>query len=505
MAVRWQTFPIKFEGGLISNLGKLEQGIAAPGSATTLQNFEVSIKGGYDKVLGYEKFSTTVVPNTGQIVGVITPGINEVLVLRNSNYYYSTGTSWTNKGTTSSGGQSYLDFDTYKFAADKKTVVVDGVNVPAFFNHTSKALAFSSTTEPEVIGAKSVKVFKNHLFYGKNNFLTFAAPFTDDDFTPANGAGQINIGDDIVDLIVFREQLIIFCVNSIYRLTGNTLADFILQPITRNTGCIAPKTVQEVGGDIMYLGPDGIRYLSATERVGDFGLTRASEKIQQEVVNLTSGNPRFSSVTISKKNQYRIFSFLSSVLKEFSEGFIATKFSNQTVEDIAWSKQKGIKVHSIDKVLDNDSEFIAFCSDTDYVYRLDSGSSYDGANIECIFETPYMPISDPKIRKTFYKHTLYVKPNGLMNLMCGLRFDYLQSDVKQPPVFYLSANASGSIYGSSSTVYGSALYGSSSEGQYYDNVLGSAFVVALRYYDNSTNPSFNLNFANLEFRQNERN
>ena len=42
MATQWQTFPIEFRGGLISNLSPLQQGSNAVGSATLLQNFESS-------------------------------------------------------------------------------------------------------------------------------------------------------------------------------------------------------------------------------------------------------------------------------------------------------------------------------------------------------------------------------------------------------------------------------------------------------------------------------
>jgi len=47
MATQWQTHPVKLEGGLITNLGRLEQGIDAPGSATQLTNYEPSVEKGY--------------------------------------------------------------------------------------------------------------------------------------------------------------------------------------------------------------------------------------------------------------------------------------------------------------------------------------------------------------------------------------------------------------------------------------------------------------------------
>jgi len=38
MADAWQTYPVEFKGGLVSNLSPLQQGANLPGSATVLQN-----------------------------------------------------------------------------------------------------------------------------------------------------------------------------------------------------------------------------------------------------------------------------------------------------------------------------------------------------------------------------------------------------------------------------------------------------------------------------------
>lgn len=62
---KWQTFPVEFRGGLVTNLSPLQQGINAPGSATILRNFEPSIEGGYRRVNGFDKYDSTIVPPYG--------------------------------------------------------------------------------------------------------------------------------------------------------------------------------------------------------------------------------------------------------------------------------------------------------------------------------------------------------------------------------------------------------------------------------------------------------
>lgn len=504
MPTKWETFPIKLQGGLITNLGRIEQGINAPGSATILQNFEPDVRGGYTRIVGYQKYSTTVVPGSGQIFGVIALSETEALVARGTAYQYSTGTTWTAKLTLTNPAISRIRSDSYNFTGTRQTVVVDGVNPPAYFDHGAKTLVYAIGAPTDVVGASRAKVFKNHLFFAKGRILSFSSPFLSDDFNPANGAGTINIGDDITGLVVFRDQLIIFCLNSIRKITGSSVSDFILSPVAMNTGCLCGDTVQEIGGDLMYLGPDGIRYLSATERNNDFGLVRASEKIQKKVLAVTNSNCIYSSVTISEKNQYRLFYYIDTVPVDASRGFLATKYSDQSADDIAWAELVGFKVYGISKCQTRDGEIILFVSETGYVYTMEIGSSLDGANIEAIFETPYMPISDPKIRKTIYKHTLFVQPTGLMEISAALKYDYEQPDSSPPSPFTVRSESSLSVYGAASSIYGVTRYSYPAEEQYYDNVLGGGFTVAIRYRSNDTRPPYNLNFTILEYRTNER-
>jgi len=61
----WQTYPVEFRGGLITNLSPLQQGINAPGSARILRNFEPSVEGGYRRIEGYDKYDSNIIPPYG--------------------------------------------------------------------------------------------------------------------------------------------------------------------------------------------------------------------------------------------------------------------------------------------------------------------------------------------------------------------------------------------------------------------------------------------------------
>jgi hypothetical protein len=511
MATQWQTFPIEFRGGLISNLSPLQQGTNAVGSATILQNFESSKEGGYSKIKGFDKFSTTAVSGSGPILALKVISSGRIVVARQNasnvtEYYYGTGTTWTSMGARPLlGGKAKHVL--YNLDGDDKVIFVDSNNYPATYNTAGNTIT-AITGSTDVLGAENVAVFKDTAFYAKGNNLYFTAPFTVDDFSAANGAGSINVANEITGLAVFRDQLIVFTTDTIKRITGNTTADFQVSPITDRIGCINGDTIQEVGGDIMYLAPDGIRLLSATDRIGDFGLDIASDPIAKDATTFLGSTPNFCSVLMREKAQYRIFAYIESEQHEAAKGLIATKFVSQGASGISWSTTYGIKAFVADSRYTNTAESIAFANTDGYVYMLDTGSSFDGLPIEAIYESPYMPLSDPQMRKSFYKMTLYAEPTGSMSLDLNVKYDFgtsTNTGVIQPSTQSIeSTGTSVFIFGESTSVFNTATYGGELDKVYNTNIIGSGKTIAIRIEDNSTNPTFTLDTALLEFRQNDR-
>tara|TARA_B100000925_G_scaffold291851_1_gene281917 strand:+ start:2908 stop:5247 length:2340 start_codon:yes stop_codon:yes gene_type:complete len=432
-------------------------------------------------------------------------------------YYYSTNTDWifTAVGTNTNGGK--INHAEYNFDGDDKIIFVDGTSYPSLYNVTNNTqtnlTASSTNINTDVQGAERVVIFKNTAFYSKENNLYFTAPSTVDNFSIADGAGVINLAHDITGMSVFRDQLIIFTTSTISRLTGSSTADFQLQPITENIGCIDGDTVQEIGGDIMYLAPDGLRLLSATDRIGDFALDVASDKIKEDVSAFLAGSTAYCSTVLREKSQYRIFSFSSSGSVAAAEGLIATKKSAQGSAGIEWSTTRGIKAKVVDSVYNrsNSAETIAFANDDGYAYILDSGNTFDGTTIEAIMQTAFMPIDDPQIRKTFYKAVLFINPEAAIDLDFNLKFDFdslTRKDILQPSSINITTSGNSvAFFGAIATNFsasGGKIFGSTLEKIYPTNVIGSGDTVALRVTDKTTNPSFTLDTCILEYKRNDR-
>jgi hypothetical protein len=342
--------------------------------------------------------------------------------------------------------------------------------------------------------------FKNQLFFAKGDKLVFTAPYTDDDFNPANGAGTIAVGATITGLTVFRDQLIIFCESKIERLTGNTLADFVKQPITENIGCVDADTIQEVGSDVMFLGPDGLRLLSGTDKFGDFSIATVSKVIQNEFTDLIESGTSFASVLVKKKSQYRLFRYNDTSTEQGSLGIIGTQLAGVEGEYFGWSETRGIKVFVADSNYFNKVETVVFGNDRGYVFELEQGSTFDGETIVATCASPYVFINDPNVRKTFYKLVLYTEPTGSMDLDINLRFDFNRQGVIQPETININ-NTSGitTFYGSPTSLYGTSTFVGTFERVLDTQLVGSGFTVSLEIRCDKPVPSFALDAATLEF------
>lgn len=475
----------------------LVNGASQTGSSLVIDGLtDVPQVGDTFSVAGVEKVYTVIATVTVTSGGA-TLSINPALASSPANNAVVT---WLSVNYT---GGIKLRTAKYRTNSVDKIVGVNETNYPFIWNDTTFT---SLDTNADLLGADFVVFHKNQLFFANEDKLIFSAPYTDTDFTAANGAGVINVGAIITGIIVFREALIIFTDKSISQLVGNTIVDFNLQPITRNVGCVASDTIQEIGGDIIFLGPEGLRLLSASDRIGDFNLGVVSKPIQAEATELISSSSSFASVVIKQKSQYRLLGFNASVTTEAAKGILGTQTVGDNTSFIAWAETVGIKAFVADSNYINQTETIVFANSTGYVYQMESGNSFDGGDISASFATPYVPVNDPRIRKTFYKMFLYTDPQGSVNMSTNLKLDFDDFGSIQPETITLSNVNSSSVgfYGTSTAKYGATKYGTKLKKLFQTQVIGSGFSVSLQFVSEGTDPPFSLDAATLEYSNHDR-
>ena len=299
------------QGGLVLNRSTF---MMQPGEALELQNFEPDIEGGYRRINGFSKYLSAIVPATSsdseKILMVATFG-DLVVAARGEKIFSGTagGSSWTERDTGRTSAGTYA-FERYNFDGNDKLIVVDGTNAPTFFN---TAMSATDVSNSDVAGSKFVTAFRSHMFYAGTSAapqtLFFSQPFDEDAFSSGQGAGSIKVDDTITGLKVFRDNLFIFCENRIFKLSGSSSSDFAISAVTRDIGCINGSTIQEFAGDLIFLGPDGLRTVAGTARIGDVELGTISSNVQSIFDDNLSSASQFQSVVIPDRTQYRIFCF----------------------------------------------------------------------------------------------------------------------------------------------------------------------------------------------------
>ena len=498
MADESQVTPSAFncEGGLVLNKSTF---MMQPGEALELENFEPDIEGGYRRISGYSKYVSVIVPYTSsaseKVLMVATFGSN-VLAARGTSIYSATpgGSSWTSIDSGRTGASKYR-FERFNFDGTDKIIFVDGTNAPVVFN---SSLSATDVSDSSVAGSKYVVSFKNHMFYaGKSTTkqeIVFSQPFDEDAFSSGAGAGSIKVDDEITGIKVFRDDLFIFCETRIFKLAGSSSANFAVADVTRDIGCINGDTIQEFAGDLIFLGPDGLRTIAGTARIGDVELGTISSNVQSIFNDNIANATEFDSVVITDKTQYRIFFTKSSVGENQTKGIICVL----KAQKFEFSEIVGIKPSCADSFVSEGNVIVLHGAyQTGYIYRQESGNTFDGTSILGKYRSPDLTFNDPGIRKHMQRVIVNYKPEAAIDADLFVRYDYEDKDSPRPAAYPLDSEDVVAIYGSS--VYGVPTYGGRSQPLVRQAVEGSGFAVALRVNDGGTTAPYSLKGFQLEY------
>ena len=539
------------------------------GAASILQNFEPSVKGGYRRLSGTSKYSTSQVGSSSATILGVAVFNSGVVVAQSTNVYFGTGSSWTSIDSSRSSAGRYR-FEKYNFTTNEERLIfTDDANFASVYNGTTvmdikgstvlakTGSASSSSTSLSVTDASGiiagmyitgtsvgsgakvssisgttvtmsvattgtissatvnfaglgtaptdpsmVAAFKNHMFYAgmssEPNTITFSAPGDENDFSAGNGAGSLNVDSTIVALKSFRDSLIIFCEDRIYKLEGSALADFAVAPVSRNVGCSDAYSVQEIGGDVIFLAPDGLRTIAGTARIGDVELGTVSKQIQDRISDV--GFNKISSVVIRNKSQYRLFYPTTGGVESASKGIIGVLKSNPSGQ-IGWeySDIRGIKPACCDSGFVSGTEKIVHGGFDGYVYLQESGNTFAGTAMTAIYRSPDLTMGDAGIRKNMQRINVNYDPEGAVNVSMFMKYDFEDASTPQPSAYTLTTADTAAVYGDSGALYGSAVYDAEGIPIVRQSVEGSGFTVVVRLEDTSSNPPITLKGFELEF------
>ena len=401
-------YGVSCKGGLNTNLNQFEM-LAQPGVATSLENFEVDSDGGYRRINGFAPFGgdDAARPNsTNSILGLFVYADGLIACSGTNVYFTLDGETWLqiNRASVAGGGDNYSTFTGRSVAARTSQdqcnfTVYEGDSIYGELVITDE----SSATKPFYFKMTGTGVLSNRTYFAKEitvsgtvypttciihdthlvvagdsnnpNTIYYSGTSDIDDFT-STGSGTIKLDDKVIGIRSFREDLVIFCKNSIYKLQNiNNSSTIAVTPVTKNVGCLDNHSIQEIGGDLVFLSPDGVRTIAGTARIGDVELSSVSRQIQSIINDIAKKIDTYvmDSVVLRQKSQYRIFYTTTSEASSGAKGIIGSLTSN----GFEWSETKGVQCRAvtsgfnyagIEKIYHGDSN--------GYVYLHDSGNSF---------------------------------------------------------------------------------------------------------------------------------
>ena len=493
MADNIASFKVFCSGGLNTSRDVLSQGETSPGSAIALINYEPSVTGGYRKINGYANEYGTV-PGSSGVLGVcVANGVNDgILACRyntiDDDYFYkwnSTTEVWdtiTTPATVDVSTVTKIRFSKFNWGIPK-VFLTDGVNPAASYDGTTYTQVTSSFAPS---APKLSTTFQNHMFIAgdpsEDTNLYFSAPYNELDYSPANGAGVINVGFPIVAIKPFRDALYVFGSNNIRKLIGNSIANFVLENVTDDLGCLATDSVIEIGGDLLFLSQDGLRPVSGTNKIGDVNLETVSKDIQSVFTDIVFDVDLegLNAVVIRQKTQFRIFFKAAD-----SQGIIGGFRLGQEGLQFEYGQLLGIEATCADSGYIGQNEFVIHGDSTGKVHRQERGNSFDGQPIFSIYQTPYLHMQDPEQRKVLYSVNTYLRSEGDNTIVLSAVYDYEDFNTLSPTNYTITTAGAAAFY--NEALYDStAIFDGNPSPVQRVNISGSAKAASFKYVTNDT-------------------
>jgi len=275
----------------------------------------------------------------------------------------------------------------------------------------------------------------------------------------------------------------VFGSNFIQKIEVDSTGTFTIKDVTDNIGSIAPDTVIEIGGDIMFLSPDGFRPVAGTSRIGDVEIETISKPIQLLILDIINNTDvsEMNAVAIRNKSQVRFFYGGDDNDKTNSYGIIGglrLGEAGQSKVQWEWGRLLGIRSNVATSKFINGREIVIHGDFDGLVYTQESGNNFDGDDILSIFAPPYLDQGDTEVRKNYRTINYFMRPEGSVDFNLALSFDWGDSGTAIPTSFEATLVGSPTVYGGVGVLYGSvgAVYGSINPNLRF-NINGSGFSV----------------------------
>jgi len=312
----------------------------------------------------------------------------------------------------------------------------DGVNRGFEFDGTVYAPIHTGMTSDI---PTRVAFHKQHLFFAFGESVQFSGLGLPYQWNPIVGAGEIALTNTVTNFLVqpgnqSTGAMAIYTDSDTFILYGSSSADWNLVSYNVGTGA-KPYTAQNLAQSYVF-DDRGVINLQTSLNYGNFDSAAITLNIRpfvQQRRNLATG----SSLN-REKAQYRVF---------FSDSYALylTISNNQLLGAMPVQFPNAVTVACEGESPDG-AETSFFGSTNGYVYRLDAGTSFDGAEISANLVLVFNAIKSPRILKRYRKGSLEITGTSYAEFTVSYDLGYSTTDLGQNTGSSYSSNLVASFW-----------------------------------------------------------
>lgn len=299
----------------------------------------------------------------------------------------------------------------------------DGVNRGFEFDGTV-LVPITTGTSPDT--PKHLSEFKKHLFWAFQTSVVFSGPGLPYQYAALNGAGELACGDTVTG---FKRQagneasaaLEITCLEQTQILYGAGLYTWDLQTFKEGTGA-QHYSVQNLGRTYA-MDANGVIDLHHVQAYGNFEQVTLTWPIKTFITEKRS-RVAYSAVC-RQKSQYRVF---------FTDGtgLYMTLVNGKLLGTTQVLFPTAVYCAYTGQLANGDEVLYAGSATGGYVYELDKGSSFDGAEITAYIQFNWNAMKQPRLLKEFFKAALEIQGNFYAAFNFAYALAYSDSEQPQP-------------------------------------------------------------------------
>jgi hypothetical protein len=231
------------------------------------------------------------------------------------------------------------------------------------------------------------------------------------------GAGEIGFGTEVTDVVQANETAVaIFGEKKIGTLTGTDVNNFVLDTLTEEAGA-DPDSAQRIARTI-YVDKRGLRDLAATQAFGNFKTGTLSGKFEKYFrVKRKAGATIVGSFLSRTKSQYRLV---------WDDGTGLTVYMGAREASAMPFDLDDVRPYCFGQGEMADGEGIFIGGEDGFVYRMDSGTNFDGTRIRGFVMTPFNHFGNPNLEERFHWVALELEAPARASIGITAQFDYAE-------------------------------------------------------------------------------